>query len=187
MSANQPDVARFGPEGEVKKPAESQQFSITLDRVAEYEFRIRFDKGLYADLVMDEPPPAGHDKGPNASRLLAAAVGNCLSASLLFCAQKARVDIRKVHTDVTVSYARNEQGRLRIGRVAVTIRPEFESADLPKARRCLEIFEDYCVVTQSVRKGIDVEVAVQIPQHPPGLNPLKSARHRRNQFTVGAT
>jgi len=143
---------------------ESRGFAITMDNLGEYEFRVRFDKELYEELVMDEQPPLGSDKGPDASRLLAAAVGNCLSASLLFCARKARVDIEGIHTEVKVDYVRNEQGRLRIGKIGVDIRPRFDSAELPKAQRCLELFEGYCVVTQSVRKGIDVTVEVNTSQ-----------------------
>jgi organic hydroperoxide reductase OsmC/OhrA len=70
------------------------------------------------------------------------------------------VNIREVHTEVKVNYVRNEQGRLRIGKIDVDIQPKFDPAELQKAQRCLELFEDYCVVTQSVRKGIDVSVAV---------------------------
>jgi organic hydroperoxide reductase OsmC/OhrA len=29
-----------------------------------------------------------------------------------------------------------------------------------KAQRCLQIFEDFCVVTQAVRQGVSVEVQV---------------------------
>jgi len=113
------------------------------------------------NLCGDEPPPLGKDKAPNASRFLAAAVGNCLSASLLFCARKSRVDIEGVHTEVTVHYARNEQGRIRIGKIDVQVEPRFAESDPAKMQRCLEIFEDYCVVTQSVRKGIDISVLVK--------------------------
>ena len=30
-----------------------------------------------------------------------------------------------------------------------------------RVERCLELFEDFCVVTQSVRNGIEVDVAVE--------------------------
>jgi len=138
-----------------------EQFSITMDQIQGYEFRVKFDKEQYANLIMDEPPPVGTDTAPNASRLLAAAVGNCLSASLLFSARKVRANLQSLHTTVKVWYARNEQGRLRIGRIKVEIEPKFDAADGPKIERCLGLFEDYCVVTQSVRKGIDVSVAVK--------------------------
>jgi organic hydroperoxide reductase OsmC/OhrA len=110
---------------------------------------------------MDEPPPLGKDKAPSASRILAAAVGNCLSASLLFCMRKARAEIKAIHTDVSVHMDRNEQGRLRIGKIEVAIDPKLEAADQAKLDRCLELFEDFCIVTQSVRRGIDVQVAVR--------------------------
>jgi organic hydroperoxide reductase OsmC/OhrA len=109
---------------------------------------------------VDEPPPLGAGHGPNASRLLAAAVGNCLSASALLCLRKARIDVRGMRTTVRSSMVRNEKGRLRIGTIRVDIEPVVSPADRERMSRCLELFEDFCVVTQSVREGIDVEVAV---------------------------
>ncbi len=143
-----------------RKKGEGHQFTIGVDLVRDYRFRVRFDKDHYPELLMDEPPPLGGDSAPNASRILAAAVGNCLSASLLFCARKARIDLQGVRTDVTVHFTRNERGRLRIGKIEVAIEPLLDAADKAKAQRCLELFEDYCVVTQSVRDGIDVSVNV---------------------------
>jgi len=143
------------------KGEESRQFSISLDSIQDFEFRIKFDKAQYQDLMIDEPAPVGHDRGPGPSRLLAAAVGGCLSASLLFCARKLRLDMPGLHTDVKVNHTRNEKGRLRIGSIDVEIFPNITEPDEQKLQRCREMFEDFCVVTQSVRNGINVSVAVK--------------------------
>ncbi len=137
------------------------EFTISMDQVRDYEFRIKFDKAQFAELQMDEPPPLGRDSGPSASRLLAAAIGNCLSASLLFCARKAGARIDSIHTEVKVQIVRNENKRLRVGRVEVTIDPKVPEADKAKALDCLPRFEDFCTVTQSIRQGIDVAVKVK--------------------------
>ncbi len=143
------------------KESEPAQITITIDQIQDYQFRVTFDKEQYPELLMDEPPPVGHDTGPNPSRLLAASVGNCLTASFLFSARKVRANIKSLHTTVKVWNARNEQGRLRLGKIKVEIVPKFDPADAAKIERCIGLFEDYCVVTQSVRTGIDISVAVK--------------------------
>ena len=137
------------------------EFSLSVDQVRDYEFRVKFDQEQFVELALDEPPPLGKDTAPNASRILAAAIGNCLSASLLFCARKGRVEIGPIHTEVKVQIVRNEQRRLRIGKVEVTIAPAIAEGDREKAARCLDLFEDFCTVTQSVRQGIDVDISVK--------------------------
>jgi uncharacterized OsmC-like protein len=137
------------------------EFTISMDQVRDYEFRIKFDRPGMPDLITDEPAPLGHDAGPNPSRILAVAIANCLSASLLFCARRARVELGQIHAEVKMQIVRNENKRLRVGRVEVVIDPRLPEAEREKAARCLEIFEDFCVVTQSVRQGIDVAVSVR--------------------------
>jgi uncharacterized OsmC-like protein len=137
------------------------EFTIEIDEIKDYEFRIRFDKEQYPELRMDEPAPLGQDSAPNPSRILAAAIGNCLSASLLFCARKSRVELGPIRAKVRTEIARNARGRLRVSRVDVEIDPSLPAGDHSKTARCLELFEDYCVVTQSVRDGIDVQVVVK--------------------------
>lgn len=143
------------------KPSVVSEFTITMEQTADFEFRVRFDKPHHADLMMDEPEPLGKDAGPSASRILAAAIGNCLSASLLFCARKAKAELGPIRTRVRTEIARNEKGRLRIAGVEVEIDPQIPEAEKQKAMRCLSLFEDYCVVTQSVRQGIPVKVTVK--------------------------
>jgi uncharacterized OsmC-like protein len=138
----------------------ASHFSVHVEQVDGFEFRVRFDKDQFAPLRLDEPPPLGHDLAPNAARILAAAIGNCLAASLVFCLQKAKVTASGVSADVDVEITRSETRRLRIGKVNVILHTKL-AADDPALTSCLGTFEDFCVVTQSVRKGIDVEVRVQ--------------------------
>jgi len=137
-----------------------ETFEVTLTQQDRYRFRVDFGDGSGATLQMDEPEPLGAGSGPNAARVLAAAIGNCLSASLFFCLDKARVDVANVRTKVTGSLVRNEQGRLRLGPMEVHIQPDLGGAPPARVERCLEIFEDFCIVTASARAGLDVEVQV---------------------------
>ena len=141
----------------------ASEFTLSVDQIHDYAFRVRFDKPEIPDLTVDEPPPLGQNRGPNPSRLLAAAIANCLSASLLFCTRRARVELGPVHADVKMQLVRNENKRLRVGKVEVVIDPGLPAAERDKAARCLEIFEDFCIVTQSVRDGIDITVSVKEP------------------------
>jgi uncharacterized OsmC-like protein len=143
------------------KKEESKHFSISLDSIQDFEFRVKFNAEEFKEIVLDEPPPVGHGRGPNPGQMLAAAVGSCLSASLLFCARKLRLNMQGVHTDITVTHARSEKGRLRIGKIDVAIDPRIVEPDAQKLQRCLDMYEDFCVVTQSVRKGLDVSVKVK--------------------------
>ena len=70
--------------------------------------------------------------------------------------------MKHVSTKVHATLARNDTGRWRVQILRVNIKADpVNEADRERMRRCVEIFEDFCVVTQSVRKGIDVRVAVQ--------------------------
>ncbi|MEW5738885.1 MAG: OsmC family protein [Myxococcota bacterium] len=135
-------------------------FDIQLEQQNAYEFLVRFDKQSFAPLHTDEPPPLGKDAGPNPARVLAAALANCLSASLVFCLSKKGEKVEGLTSTAHVEIVRNERNRLRIGKVDITIK-----APLPREsealQACLETFEDFCIVTQSVREGLEVNVTVE--------------------------
>jgi uncharacterized OsmC-like protein len=126
-----------------------------------YEFKVDFGVEGVPELVVDEMKPVGEGMGPNPTRLLSAAVGHCLSSSLLFCLHKARVTVKALETTVKSNEERNEEGRLRVRSLDVQIRLDVNEADKSRVDRCLAIFENYCTVTQSVRKGVEVNVTVQ--------------------------
>ena len=141
--------------------SEERSFRVEVERGEGFVFRADFGLDGVEPLVMDEPEPLGAGSGPNASRVLAAAVGNCLSASLLFCLRKSRVDVSGMRATVEGVLARSEGGRWRIRELNVVISPGVSEGDRGKLERCVELFEDFCVVSQSVREGIPVNVVVR--------------------------
>jgi organic hydroperoxide reductase OsmC/OhrA len=143
--------------------SEEGRFTIHLEHLQGYEYKVKFDWDQVPELVLDEPAPLGSQAGPNAARMVAAATANCLSASLLFCIHKAEPPPGSMHTAVTCTMVRNPKQRLRIGGVEVRIQVSGELEQAARMRRCLELFEDFCVVTASLREGIAVAVEVVNP------------------------
>ncbi len=126
-----------------------------------YKFEVSFPGTQSEGLVMDEPAPLGDLGGPNASRVLAASVANCLSASLLFCLKKSRVEVEDIETEAEPTVQRNEEGYWRVRQVDGSIKAKLrEPADRDRVKRCLEIFEKYSVVTGAVRNGLPVNIKV---------------------------
>lgn len=136
------------------------QFALELTLESGYAFTVDFGQEGVPDLTVDEPPPLGAATGPNAARLIAAAVGNCLGASLLFCLRRSRIHVKRLRVTVEGTLVRNERGRFRIGEIRVKLAPDVPPEERDRMGRCLEVFEDYCVVTESVREGIPVAVEV---------------------------
>lgn len=133
---------------------------VELEALEGYRFRVDFPASG-TELVMDEPEPLGEGTGPAASEALSAAIGDCLSASLLFCLRKMKIEPESLETAVETRVGRNAEGRLRVQSSEVTLKLGLEPEDRDRVGRCLELFEDYCVVTGAVREGIDVTVRVE--------------------------
>ncbi|HEU4351106.1 MAG TPA: OsmC family protein [Burkholderiales bacterium] len=134
---------------------------IELEQREGYEFLVRFDQPANSELLLDEPPPLGGGHGPNAARLVAAAVANCLSASLAFCLRgKFKQNVGPVRAMATARLEKNKRGRLRIAGIDVVLSLSEKFGDMPYQERCLGQFEDFCIVTQSIRQGIPVSVDV---------------------------
>ena len=87
--------------------------TVTLQQQADYRFAICFDEAMPI-LVGDEPAPLGTGLGPSPVQLLCAAVGNCLSDSLLFAFRKFKQAPDPIHCTVSATVGRNAQGRMRV-------------------------------------------------------------------------
>ena len=140
----------------------SGEFTIDVDRLEDYKFKVNFDKESMGEIITDETEDVGgKGEGPNPSRLLAASTVNCLMASLTFCLKKKKVDLSSLKGEVTGKIERVDK-RLRVTELDVKIYPGVDEKDKEKLKKCIDIFEDYCVVTQSIRNGIDVNVDVEV-------------------------
>jgi uncharacterized OsmC-like protein len=93
-------------------------------------------------------------------QLLAAAVGNCLSDSLLFALRKFKQAPEPIACDVTAEVGRNPEGRLRVLSLHAVLTLGVAAAKLEHLDRVLAQFESYCTVTQSVGQGIAIELEV---------------------------
>lgn len=127
------------------------RFTVELEQQTGFQFLVRFAEGT---LITDEPAPTGTGSGPHPAELLGAAVSNCLAASLVFCMNKARSPQEPLKVKAEGRIERNSQGQLRIAQIDVTLIAPSAGA------RCLELFENYCIVTESVRAGIPIHVTV---------------------------
>jgi organic hydroperoxide reductase OsmC/OhrA len=138
----------------------SESFTLNLEQIENYRFEVTFDNPAVPHLLTDESAPLGGDAGPNPSRLLVTAVANCLSASLLFAMRKFKNEPGPITTAATAKLARNESNRLRITGIDVTLQLAVPKNDIHMADRIIGQFEEFCVVTQSVRAAIPVTVRV---------------------------
>jgi uncharacterized OsmC-like protein len=139
----------------------SESATTKLKLLDGYRFRVEFDVEEIPNIIVDELKPLGENSGPNPTRLLSTAVGHCLSSSLLYCLSRSRVNVRNLETTVEAKTKKNEEGHLRIEKLEIQVHLDVDEKDKARVPRCLEIFENYCPVTQSVRRGIDVTVNIK--------------------------
>jgi len=139
--------------------ADSKDAVARLQLVDGYRFTATFPSVAGAQpITLDEAPPLGEGAGPTPAGLIAAAIGGCVSASLTLCLNKAHLEPDAVNAHVIAHIARNAEGRLRIEGVDVDLTPCFAGTDEGRFERCKALYEDFCIVTESVRRGIPVHV-----------------------------
>lgn len=137
-------------------------FRLRVAQNEDFRFTVDFGQEGVEPLVTDEPPPLGGGEGPNPTLLLGAAVGTCLASSLLYCLRRAKVEPSALSVVVEGDVGRNAAGRLRVQELRVRLEGDLPPDSEGGLDRCIEVFENYCTVTGSVREGIDVLVDVDV-------------------------
>lgn len=143
--------------------SETKKLNVGLSLEKEMIFKCELGEIKVKDCYIDEE----HDVeasmwGPNPSRMLGMAILGCLSASFIFCLKKKNLSLNDLNAEAEVSIARNQKGFWRVKKIDVVIKMHIEDPDTRKrADQCKKMFERYCIVTQAVREGIDVEVNLE--------------------------
>ena len=140
--------------------SEDDSIRLLLEQEGPYAFKVSFEGAALEALHTDEAQPLGGGTGPGPSDLLLAGLANCLSASLLFALRKFKNAPGPIRAEITGRKQRNANGRWRIPRADVIITLSDKAADLGNFERVMAQFEEFCIVTQSVREGIAVDVRV---------------------------
>lgn len=133
---------------------------ITIRQVDGYRFMVDFG-APHPALLVDEAEPIGGGEGPFPEQILVAGVANCLCASLMFASGKYGQDVQGIEADAECRVERNAEGRLRIAGIDVAIRLGAAASAVPRIDKVLAQFERFCTVSESVKAGIPVTVAVQ--------------------------
>jgi uncharacterized OsmC-like protein len=139
---------------------EEKDFALRLTLEEGYRMSVDFGDDL-PGMHIDEAAPLGGDAGPNPARVLGSAVGGCLGASLLYCMRRAHIDVTGMGIDVTGRVICNDRGRWRVQSIRVRLQPEMPDEQRGRLARCISVFEDYCIVSESVRRGIPIEIEVE--------------------------
>ena len=133
--------------------------TVELHQKNDFQFVINFGDPV-PPLLGDEPSPLGQGLGPSPVQLLAAAVGNCLSDSLLFAFRKFKLHPEPIQARVETLTGRNTEGRIRVLGINVVLKIGVEGATLEHLSSVLDQFESFCTVTQSVGLGIPIHTRV---------------------------
>lgn len=139
-----------------------RRFSVHLRHLEKFQFASQASedgRSHGGEIISDEPDPVGDASGPSTPALLGAAIGHCLSASLLETLKKARIHVDGMEAEVTAQVRPNERGLPRINRIDVRIVPTV-SGDTDRSQRCADVFQQYCTVCSSVKEGIPVDVNI---------------------------
>lgn len=119
----------------------------------------------FPEIWIDEPPQFhGSDRGISSVEFMLVAISGCLGSSIAYCFRNLQVEMEGCEIEVNGKMTHPNGLPLRIvgvsARIDVTLAP---GQDAEHVALCVEKFKQYCVVTQSVVRGIpaDIEVNVQ--------------------------
>ncbi len=114
------------------------------------------------NLFIDEQHKKTKDKiGPNPSKLLALSVLGCMAASFAFCLQKKNFSLPHFDGKAVITSNRNEKGFWRVKKIDIILNPEIKNPEmLKRVDQCKKFFEQFCIISESIREGIEINTTI---------------------------
>lgn len=107
------------------------------------------------DIVMDYTGIPEDSRGGNSSILLIASALSCYCGSLRAAMVSRGVKLRSLSAQGTGFKEANEDGAMRLARIALDVTADIDDADVAAFDHCLRIVKN-CLITASIFEGIEV-------------------------------
>ena len=148
---------------------ENTKVSIKLERDMIFQLQNAY-KNLDSLLIDESLDDQKEKVGPDAASLLGLAVISCLSASLLFCLNKRNLTLDDLEAKADISFKEPKKGYKRVASIEVKMIPKTSDPEvLRRLKQCIKeikdghmFFEESCIITPSVREGINIQVDVDL-------------------------
>lgn len=133
---------------------------------------VRGEHTLYSDEPDFLPVMAGDDEHPAPVDYLVFGLVSCQASVLRQCLEKSRIEDYRIRATGTIASMRGEPSPPkmpdhtgnRIGEIDISIALQVSPEDESRARRCLDVYDQGCIVGQSLRAGIEYsrETAIEV-------------------------
>jgi len=117
----------------------------------------------FDDIHIDEPESFhGTDKGPSPVEFFLIGIGGCLGSTFAYCLQKqdVEIDTLEVVVDGQLKHAGPKLSLQLVNIEAELLITARESKSYDKIERCIKDFQDYCILTNSITRGVPIDVKV---------------------------
>lgn len=123
-------------------------------------FKCDLGQSMNQNLYIDERNKKVTNKiGTFSTKLLALSVLGCFAASFEFYLQKKEFSLSDLDGKAEVTLARNDKGFWRVKKIDIEILPKVDNPKMHKRTdQCKKLFEQYCIISESLRKGFEVNV-----------------------------
>lgn len=131
---------------------------ITLD----YSEKLHFTASArnFEDIHVDEPESFhGSNLGPSSVEYILIGIGGCLGSSLIYCLQKKKVQVDELSL-IVEGIIKHVGPKMHLKLIEINVEINFKAKKTfsQEVENCLNVFQDYCVVTNSLLNGIPINV-----------------------------